>query len=160
MRKDLLIPLAVLIPAAIIMLIVANNFSNKRVNNPFATNTPYPTISAPTNENENTSVSPASSQNIEVLSPLMGDEVKSGFVVKGNARTFESSVSIRLLDSEGNVLAESFTLANAPDVGQFGPFEKQLNFQTESETGTLEVFQASAKDGSEIDKVIIPLLFR
>ncbi len=104
-------------------------------------------------------MAPSSSKNIEVLSPRAGDKVSSEFVVKGNARTFESNVVIRLYDSEGNVLLETFTLANASDAGQFGPFEKMINYQSNSETGTLEVFQYSAKDGSQIDKVTIPLIF-
>lgn len=104
--------------------------------------------------------SPAASDNIEVLSPRAGETVKSGFVVKGNARTFESNVAIRLSDSLGNVLIETFTLANSPDAGQFGPFERELDFQTDDSTGILEVFQYSAKDGSEIDKVTVPVVFK
>ncbi|MEK9206921.1 MAG: Gmad2 immunoglobulin-like domain-containing protein, partial [Patescibacteria group bacterium] len=92
-------------------------------------------------------------------SPLGGDSVKSGFIVKGNARVFESVVSIRLLDSVGNILIQTTTMANAPDAGQFGPFEKMINFITTDSSGALEVYQVSAKDGSEIDKVSVPLLF-
>ena len=91
-------------------------------------------------------MAPSSSLNIEVLSPRSGDSIKSGFIVKGNARTFESNVVIRLSDSEGVVLTETFSLANAPDAGQFGPFEKVLDFQTDDSVGTLEVFQYSAKN--------------
>lgn len=141
------------------MLFIANNFFGKPINNPFATLTPYPTIGATNNSGQSISMAPSASSNIEVLSPRGGDNVKSGFVVKGNARTFESNVTIRLSDSDGNVLIETNTLANAPDAGQFGPFEKMINFQSNSDTGTLEVFQYSAKDGSQIDKVTIPVLF-
>lgn len=99
------------------------------------------------------------SANIEVLSPRAGDAVQSGFAIKGNARVFENVVSITLTDSEGNILAQTWAYANAPDVGKFGPFEKMLNFQTSAAEGILEVYQSSSKDGSEIDKVTIPLLF-
>ena len=34
-----------------------------------------------------------------------------------------------------------------------------ISYDTESETGILEVFQYSAKDGSQIDKVTIPVVF-
>lgn len=142
------------------MLFLANNFSSHKINNPFAVNTPFPTISnLPKETTETVPIAPSSSQNIEVLSPLMGDSVKSGFGVKGNARTFESTVNIRLIDSSGNVIVETVTMANAPDAGQFGPFEKVLNFKTTDTSGILEVFQYSAKDGSEIDKVEIPVTF-
>lgn len=147
----MLILVIVLIPIAIVILFIARNFSNP---------TPYPTVSInPTVSQNPTAISPASSPNIEVLSPLGGDNVKSGFVVKGNARVFENIVSIRLSDSLGNVLVQTTAFANASDVGQFGPFEKVLNYQTSATEGTLEVYQSSAKDGSEIDKVTIPVLF-
>ena len=158
MGKKPLILLGILIPAAVIALTLITSNGSK-ITNPFASPTPYPTIAAGSESMpEFISMAPSSSLNIEVLSPRSGDSIKSGFFVKGNARTFESNVVIRLSDSEGVVLTETFTLANAPDAGQFGPFEKVLDFQTNSGTGTLEVFQYSAKDGSEIDKVTIPLL--
>lgn len=160
MRKDVLILLFILIPAAIIMLFVARNLSSGNLINPFASVTPFPTISSGASQIvSQTPVAPTASENIEVLAPFMGDSVKSGFVVKGNARTFENTVTIRLSDSVGNVLIETFTTANAPDIGQFGPFEKAINFTTEDTEGKLEVFQYSAKDGSEIDKVEVPLIF-
>lgn len=160
MKKENIFLLAILIPVAILLLFVARNFSSQKISNPFVQASPYPTISSETNTNiTNEPITPAASKNIEVLSPLGGDSVKSGFVAKGNARTFESTVNIRLLDSNGNVLLETVTTANAPDMGKFGPFEKQLNFSTQDTEGKLEVFQYSAKDGSEIDKVTIPLIF-
>lgn len=152
MRKDLLILLAVLIPLSLVMLIIAGNFSDPA---PFATTS----INPPVSQNP-TAISPAASRNIEVLSPRGGDFVKSGFAVKGNARVFENVVSIRLTDAGENVLVQTFTTANAPDVGMFGPFEKVLKFETAVTEGTLEVYQSSAKDGSEIDKVTIPVLFK
>lgn len=151
MRKDLLILLAVLIPSAIAMLIVADHFSSP---SPFATTSVNPAVSQ-----NPTTVSPAASKNIEVLSPRGGDFVESGFAVKGNARVFENVVSIRLTDAEGNILVQTTTYANAPDAGMFGSFEKVLKFETSETTGTLEVYQPSAKDGSEIDKVTVPVLF-
>jgi len=161
LRKGPLILIAVLIPGTIIALLLANNFNSERITNPFASPTPYPTVSIGSETyQESITMAPAASNNIEVLSPRGGDSVKSGFAVKGNARVFENVVSIRLSDSEGNSLVETTTNTNAPDAGQFGPFEKMLTFQTNSDTGTLEVFQYSAKDGSEIDKVTIPLLFK
>ena len=161
MRKEQLFLVIVLIPAVLILILVGNKFSSKKIINPFAVPTPFPTISAnPTSSEQTTAIDPSSSLNIEVLSPRGGDNIKSGLAVKGNARVFENVVSIRLSDSEGNILVQTTANANAPDTGQFGPFEKMLNFQTNSDTGTLEIYQVSAKDGSEIDKVTIPLLFK
>jgi len=159
LRKEHILLLSVLVLALSSLLFLADNYSGKKLNNPFASITPYPTIIPDNNSEEIISMAPSSSKNIEVLSPRAGDKVGSEFVVKGNARTFESNVAIRLYDSTGAVLLETFTLANAPDAGQFGPFEKMINTQTNTDTGTLEVFQYSAKDGTQIDKVTIPLIF-
>lgn len=161
MKKDLLILLAVLIPIVIAILFVETNFSSRKITNPFASPTPFPTISTIPTENDNpTTISPASSRNIEALSPRTGDLISNGVVVKGNARVFENVVSIRLSDSEENVLIQTTAIANAPDTGQFGPFEKEIKFTTNATEGILEIYQVSAKDGSEIDKVIIPVLFK
>lgn len=142
------------------MIFVASNLSSKSIDAQFAATTPFPTVSIASSQNLTVHpVTPAASRNIELLAPYTGDEVKSGFVVKGNARTFENTVNIRLSDSSGNVLVETFTTANAPDVGQFGPFEKEIDFDSVDSEGLLEVFQYSAKDGSEIDKVKLPLIF-
>ena len=54
-------------------------------------------------------------------------------------------------------------MANAPDTGQFGPFNVPVTLSGNLQSNdhlTLEVFQYSAKDGSEIDKVVIPLIYR
>ena len=159
MRKEHILLLSVLILALFTLLFIADRYFGKGFNNPFASVTPYPTIIPGNNPVQEVSMAPSSSRNIEVLSPRSGDKVKSEFVVKGNARTFESNVVIRLYDSEGAVLIETFTLANAPDAGQFGPFEKMISFRSNTETGTLEVFQYSAKDGTQVDKVTIPVVF-
>lgn len=160
MRKDLLILTAVLIPLAFLIILVANNFSPKKALNQFISPTPYLTIPSNQDPHDTITLAPAASVNIEVLSPRGGDKIKPNFAVKGNARVFENVVSIRLTDSQGVILVETSTMANAPDVGQFGPFEKMLEFQTTDTEGTLEVFQYSAKDGSEIDKVRVPILFK
>jgi hypothetical protein len=105
--------------------------------------------------------SPAASSNIEVMSPRVGEKVFSPLAVSGNARVFESVVSLRLLDSQGNILAQATAIANAPDMGKFGPFQAKIEYQlTQPQNGTLEVFAVSPKDGSEIDKVTVPIELR
>lgn len=100
------------------------------------------------------------SGNIKVSQPLPLQTVSSPLAVRGEARVFENNVEYRLTESDGTVLAEGFATAQAPDIGQFGPFEATIGFNTETEVGTLEVFSTSPKDGSEINKVTIPLIFR
>lgn len=158
MRKNTFVLLAAFILGFVVLFLVAQKFTNSGITNPFVSPTPFPTVGAG-NPGASENIPPSSSGNIEVLNPRTGDGIKSGFKVEGNARTFESNVRIRLTDAEGNILIDTSTTANAPDTGQFGPFEKNLTFETDSKTGTLEVFQNSAKDGSEIDKVSLPVVF-
>ena len=80
--------------------------------------------------------------------------------VKGSARVFENVVSLELTDYNGKLLYADTVMADAPDTGQFGPFEKEITFKTNVPSGVLTVYQASAKDGSRIDLVTIPLKFK
>jgi len=78
-------------------------------------------------------------------------------LVKGSARVFEGTVNIRLLDGQGNVLAESHTTASAA-APERGDFETSLKYEPPpAGEGTLEVYWTSPIDGSVQDKVSIPL---
>jgi hypothetical protein len=97
--------------------------------------------------------------NIIVESPQPGSS-QYPISLKGKARVFENTVSYRLIDEQKNILNEGFVMADAPDVGQFGDFTKKIYYpETKSKNGILQVFQFSAKDGSEIDMVSIPVIF-
>jgi spore germination protein GerM len=52
-------------------------------------------------------------------------------------------------------------MANAPDAGQNGPFEVSVSYTPpKTNNGIVEVFDYSAKDGSVIDLVNIPVAFQ
>lgn len=99
--------------------------------------------------------------NISVSSPQAGQEVKLPFGVLGQARVFENMMSIRLVEQgTRKLLFQSSVYANAPDIGQFGPFEQTIDYLTAKPAGEdviLEAYDNSAKDGSEIDLVSVPL---
>lgn len=100
-------------------------------------------------------------KNIIVESPKEGEKVASLLRISGQARVFENMFNYRLKDEKGLVLTEGTLYANAPDIGQFGPFEKEVTFpKPKTEKGILEVFDYSAKDDSEIDKATINLTFK
>ncbi|MEK9186036.1 MAG: Gmad2 immunoglobulin-like domain-containing protein [Patescibacteria group bacterium] len=100
------------------------------------------------------------SGNIKVYAPLPNDKIGLPLVIRGEARVFENNFNYRLRDFDGDILYESFDTANAPDIGQFGPFEVSVNYpKPEGSNGTVEVLSYSAKDGSEINKVSIPVFF-
>lgn len=98
-------------------------------------------------------------KNIIVFTPGDNQMVKSPILVKGRARVFENTFTLRLKDSDGKVLFEDIAMAQAPDVGLMGDFQKQIPFVSNKNSGILEVFWRSPKDGAELDKVSISLKF-
>ena len=166
MNKNYLIVLLVIV--VILIAIIAFLAGRTTLKEPNIQPTPTPitdTTQPPTPQQSTSPVTspastPNSSVNIIVTFPQSGETVTRPFTVTGEARTFEQHVSLRLSQTDGKILVEDFTTATAPDLGIFGPFEKQLQYPVPSQsTGVLEVFQASPKDGSEIDKVTIPVRF-
>jgi hypothetical protein len=116
---------------------------------------------APADPGGGTPIEEASSGsgNTVVTAPLARDSVTSPLPVSGRARAFENTVNIRLTNADGQILAETFATADG-DLGDFGKFSAMLEFAaTSSGQGTLEVFQISAEDGSEQDRVVVPVNF-
>lgn len=102
-----------------------------------------------------------SEANIRVFSPVAGDRVGRPVVIVGLAREFENTFNYELLDAENHVIAAAYGTAQAPDVGRYGAFSVALNYTSmpSTKTGFVKVFAHSAKDGSEIDVVKIPVTF-
>jgi hypothetical protein len=107
------------------------------------------------------SASPAAEAeaNITVSEPQPNQLITFPFTVKGEARVFENVLSVALLDGGFNLVSEKVTQANSPDVGQFGPFTATFTTKPSTKTGFIKVFSHSAKDGSEINLVLIPVRF-
>lgn len=102
----------------------------------------------------------STSGNMIVTSPTANERIGLPLVIKGSARVFENTFNYRLLDSDGTELAEGYSTANAPDIGEFGPFIVTTSYNAPTGTiGTLEVFSYSAKDGAVIDLVTLPVEF-
>ncbi|MFA5062333.1 MAG: Gmad2 immunoglobulin-like domain-containing protein [Patescibacteria group bacterium] len=102
------------------------------------------------------------SKNIIVNLPYMNDVVGSKFTVTGYARVFENQFNIRVLTFNNLKVYESTVTANAKDAGQFGDFQKVVALPNLAD-GTnliLEVYDLSAKDGSEQDLVKVPLVYK
>jgi hypothetical protein len=107
----------------------------------------------------------AASGNIVVSAPTIEASVPTDFLVTGKARVFENVVFLRVSSRLlGKVYFEGTTDAQSPDVGQFGPFSARVHLKggttlQPNDKLILDVYNRSAKDGSEIDKVTIPLYF-
>ena len=94
---------------------------------------------------------------IRVSAPAPGARVTSPLQVSGQARVFEATVSLALLNAVGRTIAEGFTTAEA-GAPALAPFSTTLAFTVTTETpACLWVFEASARDGSPINVVQIPL---
>lgn len=91
--------------------------------------------------------------------PLAGARVASGFAVSGCSRTFESTVSWRLLARDGRVLNRGF--ATGGGVDGFAPFGFTVPFSVaERQIGHLEVFEVDASDGEghPPGRTVLPLV--
>jgi hypothetical protein len=98
---------------------------------------------------------------IWVTEPVAGQVVSSPLNIAGSAMVFEATVSYRLKDDQGKILASGFTNASmgAPERGDY---TAEITFKSPGagKQGRLEVFEVSMKDGSDRNKVIIPLVFK
>ena len=113
-------------------------------------------------ESASSSASSSSQANIVVTQPVANDEIRNPVIIRGQARVFENTFSYRIIDAaDGTILLEDHAMASAPDIGQFGIFEVKATYNLpQSVIGTIEVFEYSAKDGSEINMVRIPVFFK
>jgi hypothetical protein len=92
--------------------------------------------------------------NIVLESPKAGETISMPFTIKGRARVFENQLNFRVRDSKGRSLIEGTMVAQALDAGKFGSFKATIS-SVSAGKATIEVFNRSAKDGSEVDKVSI-----
>jgi hypothetical protein len=108
---------------------------------------------------------PVASQNIVIDLPHPNQTVSQTFAISGKARVFENVVSIRIRNkTTGKIYLTDNTMTQAPDVGVFGAFSYTVQLKPEAslkprDTLIVDVFQVSAKDGSDADLVSIPVHF-
>jgi hypothetical protein len=93
--------------------------------------------------------------------PKTGGVVSSPTQFSGTAIAFENTVQWRVEDGAKNVLARGFATADAPDVGRVGTFSVRAFWDTlpVTATGTLVVYEDSAKDGKPIHVLTLPIRF-
>jgi len=120
---------------------------------------PTPTVAPSRVPSSTTSPTAVPSKNITVSSPMENQTVSGSFTISGTARVFENVVSIRVTDTTTKkVLLQTTAYATAPDAGQFGPFALRFDIPKTVKAGDIirvEVYQASPKDGSEVDTVSV-----
>lgn len=99
-----------------------------------------------------------SNNGISVRAPAPYADVTSPAIVAGTAIAFENAVSIVVRDSGGRVVGRGFATADALDIGQPGAYRTAVSFTAPPGAALfVEVFEASAKDGTPIHMVRIPV---
>jgi hypothetical protein len=94
---------------------------------------------------------------ILVESPLPEQNVARPLRVMGTANTFEATFEYELVDSAGKILAKHFVTATSGS-GTRGTYDVTVPYPAaHAGPGKLVVYESSAKDGSRIHVVEIPL---
>jgi Immunoglobulin-like domain of bacterial spore germination len=94
---------------------------------------------------------------VAVALPQTGMRVTSPIPIAGSADVFEATVNIRVLDANGDVIAESFAMATC-GTGCRGDFSTEVDVPVDAEQpGTIQVFEYSAKDGTMINTIEVPV---
>jgi hypothetical protein len=105
----------------------------------------------------------ATSDRIAVTAPKPGAIANSGadLTVTGSARVFEANVVWRVLDSTGKVVANGHFLTSLGSSAVWGTFNTRISMPANVRGNlTLELYEASARDGSAQGVVQIPLAVR
>lgn len=94
----------------------------------------------------------ATGNQISISEPIEGARVTSPLRVRGHTNfwPFEANLGVRLLDASGRMIGQSYAMVTSPGPPTGGPFEGTISFTQPAteQTGTLQVYEASAKDGS------------
>lgn len=103
--------------------------------------------------------SPSENKSIKVTAPKIGAYIKSPVTVFGQTTVFEATLQIRIKDSSGLILAREKVLAVAGQ--KMSSFSAKIKYKKPSRSkGVVEVLSLSPKDGSEINKITIPVNFK
>ena len=100
---------------------------------------------------------PARAERTVLFQPRKGEAITSPLTVSGYSRNFEASNTIRLVDSGGNVLAQSTVLSN-DWTETWGYFEASLELPAFEGQAFLRVGSESPRDGS-FEGVEVPVTY-
>jgi nucleoid-associated protein YgaU len=95
---------------------------------------------------------------ISVRQPLAYDIVDDPVIICGIGTGFEGSFVARVLDERGTQIVKAPVRAGG--MGIWGNYEAKLAIGVPATAqGTLEAFEISQEDGSELNKVVVPITF-
>lgn len=85
--------------------------------------------------------------------------INNPVIISGMANVYEATIYIRIVDRNNKILLDSFVSAD-------GWMDQKYHFSTEvsyekpsTEGGYIELFEKNPKDGSESNRVIVPVVF-
>jgi len=94
---------------------------------------------------------------IMLESPLPKSTIGNPVRIAGTANVFEAQFVVRITDAGGKIVAEQPVMASS-GTGTRGTFSRLVRYTTPKRgRGSITVFEPSAKDGSETNKVKIPV---
>ena len=94
---------------------------------------------------------------IIVEHPRIGQRTSSPVTISGSADVFEAVVSIEILDEHRRTVASSATMATC-GTGCRGSYATEVRYHVGTrQPGTIRVYEVSAKDGSPLHVVEIPV---
>jgi putative hemolysin len=97
---------------------------------------------------------------IKVFDIESGDNITSPVTIKGEGVAFENNLIVELRNNNHDSLVREHTTIKSDEIGKIGPFEITLNFNfSNTREGYVAVYEESAKDGSELNLVEIPVRF-
>lgn len=122
--------------------------------------TPAPSASA-TPASSATQAAAGSEHTITISAPSADATITSPVAVTGNTDVwpFEATLSGVIKDANGTVLGIAPLQVESPGAPQGGPFNGQIEFDAPlaEQTGTLEVREESAKDGTVVVRQTVPV---
>ena len=99
-------------------------------------------------------------EDIKVFGIEENQTISSPITIKGEGVAFENTLVVELRNEERQALVQEPTMIRSGGVGEKGPFEITLNFQfSGTSEGFVAIYEESAKDGSEVNLVEIPVKY-
>ncbi|MBU2219562.1 Gmad2 immunoglobulin-like domain-containing protein [Patescibacteria group bacterium] len=103
--------------------------------------------------------SPLENKIMRITSPKINEAIKSPFIISGQALILETVLQIRIKDASGLVLAQK--QIKIKESQKMSPFSSSIAYKRPTRTkGIVEIFVNSLEDGSEINKISIPVDFK
>lgn len=103
--------------------------------------------------------SPTKNAAVEIVSPKPNTTIKNPVKITGQAAVFEAVLQIRIKDASGLILAQTKTMTAQGQ--KMSPFSANVKYKKPTRPkGAIEIYSLSPKDGSEINKITIPIVFQ